>query len=261
MIGDSYNVAQSTSEKVQTAIPGTTIRQEMDLMILGPRSIDNYVFAGLAVVAIALATLPSCTSEPASKPATDRSALLDSTHSTEPAPEVFRVRFETSRGPFVVEMHRAWSPWGVDRFYYLVRRGFYDGTRFFRVIDGFMAQFGINGDPGIATAWKDRIMPDDTVRHQNNLRGRVAFGSRGPNTRTTQLFINFRDNVNLDEGYPPIGEVIEGMNVVDSLWKGYGEGAPAGRGPDQDRIFAEGESYLARDFPQLDIINTARILK
>lgn len=217
----------------------------------------RWTFAALAVVATSLATLASCSSEPAA----DRSSLPDTTRAAEPAPELFRVRFETSRGPFVVEAHRAWSPLGVDRFYHLVQRGFYDGTRFFRVIDGFMAQFGINGDPRIATEWKDRVIPDETVRHQSNLRGRVAFGSRGPNTRTTQLFINFRDNINLDAGYAPIGEVIEGMMVVDSLWKGYGEGAPAGFGPDQARIFADGEAYLARDFPELDIIKTARVLK
>jgi peptidyl-prolyl cis-trans isomerase A (cyclophilin A) len=99
------------------------------------------------------------------------------------------------------------------------------------------------------------------VKHQSNLRGRVSFGTRGPNTRTTQLFINFRDNANLDEGYPPIGEVVEGMSVVDSLWKGYGEGAPAGFGPDQARIVTEGEKYLAREFPELDYIKTARVTK
>jgi peptidyl-prolyl cis-trans isomerase A (cyclophilin A) len=148
----------------------------------------------------------------------------------------------------------------VDRFYQLVQSKFYDGTRFFRVIDGFMAQFGINGDPQITKAWQDRVFPDDTVKHQNNLRGRVSFGTRGPNTRTTQLFINFRDNVNLDESYPPIGEVVEGMTVVDSLWKGYGEGAPAGFGPDQNRIVSEGEKYLAREFPELDYIKTAKVV-
>ena len=169
--------------------------------------------------------------------------------------------FETSRGPFVVEAHRAWSPNGVDRFYNLVKSEFYDGTRFFRVIDGFMAQFGISGDPRVSAAWQDRVIPDDTVKHQSNLRGRVSFGTRGPNTRTTQLFINFRDNVNLDAGYPPIGEVVEGMSVVDSLWKGYGEGAPAGRGPDQERIVTEGNRYLVLEFPKLDYIKTARVAK
>ena len=214
-----------------------------------------------AFLFLCLLSYLACTSEPPRKPASDRSPLGATTTSTERAPEQFRVRFETSRGPFVVEAHRAWSPLGVDRFYHLARTGFYDGTRFFRVIDGFMAQFGISGDPRISAAWMDRVIRDDTVRHQSNLRGRVSFGTRGPNTRTTQLFINFRDNVSLDESYPPIGEVVEGMSVVDSLWKGYGEGAPAGGGPDQDRIVTEGEQYLAREFPKLDYIKTAKLTR
>jgi peptidyl-prolyl cis-trans isomerase A (cyclophilin A) len=160
-----------------------------------------------------------------------------------------------------MEARRAWSPWGVDRFYYLVRRGFYDGTRFFRAIQGSLVQFGISGDPQISAAWKQRFMPDDTVHHQSNLRGRVSFASLGPHTRTTQLFINYRDNPNLDRDWAPIGEVVEGMSVVDSLWKGYGDGPPQGNGPDQDRIFAEGDKYLAKEFPKLDYIKTARLIK
>jgi peptidyl-prolyl cis-trans isomerase A (cyclophilin A) len=213
--------------------------------------------AAVGLVAFSLATIPSCTRGPAA----DRSALLDTTRSAEPAPEVFRVRFETSRGPFVMEAHRAWSPWGVDRFYYLVRRGFYDGTRFFRAVEGSFVQFGISGDPQISAAWNQRFMPDDTVPHQSNLRGRVSFGSLGPHTRTTQLFINYRDNPSLDRDYAPIGEVVEGMNVVDSLWRGYGDAPPRGNGPDQDRILAEGEGYLAKEFPKLDYIRTGRLIK
>ncbi len=160
-----------------------------------------------------------------------------------------------------MEAHRAWSPWGVDRFYYLVRRKFYDGTRFFRAIDGFLVQFGINGDTKISALWKQRYFPDDTVPHQSNLRGRVSFGSLGPHTRTTQLFIDFRDNKSLDRDYAPIGQIVSGMNVVDSFWKGYGDAPPRGRGPDQDRIFAEGNSYLAKEFPKMDYIKTARLTK
>jgi len=187
--------------------------------------------------------------------------LLDTTHSAELAPDVFRVRFETSRGAFVVEAHHAWSPWGVDRFYYLVRHGFYDGTRFFRVLPEYIAQFGISGDPTIAESWKQRIFPDDTVLHQSNLRGRIAFANAGPHTRNTQLFINLRDNRNLDQNYAPIGEIVEGMKVVDSLWSGYGEGAPNGRGPDQSRVVAEGNEYLVRNFAKLDYVKTARVVK
>jgi peptidyl-prolyl cis-trans isomerase A (cyclophilin A) len=178
----------------------------------------------------------------------------------ERAPEAFRVRFETSRGPFVMEVRRAWSPFGVDRFYYLVRRGFYDDTRFFRVIPGYIAQFGISADPQITSAWRGRIIPDDTVKHQSNSRGRVAFASAGHHTRTTQIFINLRNNPNLDQNFGPIGEIVEGMAVVDSLWGGYGDRPPAGRGPDQMRVFGEGNSYLMREFPKLDYIKTARVL-
>lgn len=214
-----------------------------------------FKLAKLFVVGVSITALVACTSEPAKEPP----AVVDTAQSAEPAPEQFRVTFETSRGPFVVEAHRAWSPLGVDRFYHLVQTGFYDGTRFFRVIDGFMAQFGINGDPRVSAVWQDRVIRDDTVKHQSNMRGRVSFGTRGPNTRTTQLFINFRDNLNLDAGYPPIGEVVEGMSVVDSLWKGYGEGAPSGAGPDQERIVTEGNQYLILEFPKLDYVRTARV--
>lgn len=176
------------------------------------------------------------------------------------APETFRVRFETSRGPFVVEAHRSWSPHGVDRFYQLVSSGFYDGVRFFRVIPGFVAQFGIHGDPAVAAAWENMVIPDDSVV-QSNIRGTISFATAGPNTRTTQLFINYRDNVALDRiGFSPIATVIEGMDVVDSLYGGYGDGPPDGRGPDQGRITREGNRYLEREFPKLDFIRTARIV-
>lgn len=160
-----------------------------------------------------------------------------------------------------MEVHRAWSPWGVDRFYYLVRRHFYDGTKFFRVIDGQLAQFGINGDPKISAVWKQRYFPDDTVPHQSNLRGRVSFGSLGPHTRTTQLFIDLRDNQRLDRDYAPIGQIVTGMKVVDSFYKAYGDPPPRGRGPDQERIFKEGDAYLAKNFPKLDYVKTARLIK
>ncbi|WP_419948758.1 peptidylprolyl isomerase [Candidatus Palauibacter sp.] len=176
------------------------------------------------------------------------------------APETFRARFETSRGTFVVESNRAWSPNGVDRFYNLVRGGFFNDVRFFRVIAGFMAQFGINGDPVIQGSWRDANIPDDPVL-MGNTRGRVSFATAGPNTRSTQLFINFGDNSRLDEmGFSPIGEVIEGMEVVDALYSGYGEGAPNGNGPSQGRIQAEGNAYLEADFPSLDYIERATLV-
>jgi peptidyl-prolyl cis-trans isomerase A (cyclophilin A) len=177
------------------------------------------------------------------------------------APDSFDVRFETSRGPFVVRAYRSWAPHGVDRFHRLVRDGYYDENRIFRVISGFMAQFGLHGDPRLNAEWRDREIPDDPVR-ETNRRGAVSFASRGPNTRTTQLFINLVDNANLDGmGFSPIGVVIDGMAVVDSLHAGYGEGFPDGSGPDQMRLMAEGNRYLTASFPQLDFIRTARVVE
>lgn len=176
------------------------------------------------------------------------------------APDTFRVAFETTRGSFVVEARREWAPQGVDRFYNLVGEGFFDDVRFFRVIEGFMAQFGISGDPEVASAWHSTRIPDDALG-ASNTRGRVSFATAGPGTRTTQLFINYGDNSRLDGmGFSPIGEVVEGMDVVDALHCGYGEGAPRGRGPDQGRIQREGNSYLASEFPDLDWIRGAKIV-
>lgn len=176
------------------------------------------------------------------------------------APETFRVAFKTTAGDFVVEARREWAPLGADRFYNLVREGFFQDVRFFRVIEGFMAQFGIAGDPEVANAWQEARISDDPVE-ASNTRGRVTFATAGPGSRTTQLFINYGDNSRLDEmGFSPIGEVVEGMEVVDALHAGYGEGAPRGRGPDQGRIQREGNAYLEREFPELDWIQGAEIV-
>lgn len=178
----------------------------------------------------------------------------------ERAPATFRARFETNKGDVVIEVHRDWAPLGADRFYNLVKSGYFDGVRFFRVLPGFMAQFGIHGDPPVAAAWRDATMADDPVR-QHNVRGTVSFATAGPGTRTTQLFINYGDNSRLDVmGFSPIGQVVEGMNIVDALYGGYGEAAPRGRGPDQGRIQVEGNAYLERDFPQLDQVKRATIV-
>jgi len=180
---------------------------------------------------------------------------------TEQAPAVYKAAFDTSVGKFVIEVRRAWAPGGADRFYNLVKNGFYDDVRFFRVIDGFMAQFGIHGTPAVASAWQNASIKDDPGK-QSNKRGFVTFATRGPNTRTTQLFINFGDNAGLDkQGFSPFGEVTKGMDVVDKIYNGYGEGAPRGKGPDQGRVQAEGNAYLAKDFPKLDYIKTATIAK
>ena len=175
------------------------------------------------------------------------------------APAQYHVRFETSRGPFVVEVNRAWAPRGADRLHNLVRLGYYDDSRFYRVVEGFMAQWGYHADPQVSKAWIDRVIPDDPIT-QSNRRGFVSFATRGPNTRSTQLFVNYADNAYLDQyGFAPVGRVVQGMEVVDSLYSEYGEGAPDGRGPDQERILGEGNAYLTREFPRLDYIRSARI--
>jgi len=179
----------------------------------------------------------------------------------ETAPANFKARFETSKGAFVVDVTRDWAPNGADRFYNLVKNGFYDGVRFFRVLDGFMAQFGINGDPKISAAWRDARIQDDPVR-QSNRRGFITYAMAGPNTRTSQLFINYGDNSSLDrQNFSPFGQVSTGMDVVDKLFNGYGEGAPRGQGPDQGRVQSEGNAYLAKDFPRLDFVKKATITK
>jgi peptidyl-prolyl cis-trans isomerase A (cyclophilin A) len=179
----------------------------------------------------------------------------------ETAPATYKARFETSKGAFVVDVTRDWAPNGADRFYNLVKNGFYDGVRFFRVLDGFMAQFGINGDPKISAQWREARIQDDPVK-QSNKRGFITYAMAGPNTRTSQVFINYGDNSSLDrQGFSPFGQVSSGMNVVDALHKGYGEGAPRGQGPDQGRVQAEGNAYLTKSFPQLDFVKKATITK
>ncbi len=174
-------------------------------------------------------------------------------------PDSFVVHVRVSKGEFDIKVHRDWAPLGADRIYYLTRAHYYDGVRFFRAVDNFVAQFGINGDPAVNAAWKASAFPDDSVR-RSNVRGTVSFATDGPNTRTVQLFINYKDNARLDpQGFAVFGQVVTGMSVVDSLYKGYGEGAPRGKGPDQDRIEQEGNAYLNKDFPLLDYIITARV--
>ncbi|MBM3772524.1 MAG: peptidylprolyl isomerase [Acidimicrobiia bacterium] len=179
----------------------------------------------------------------------------------EEAPATYKVNFDTSKGAFVVEVTRAWAPRGADRFYNLVKNGFFTDVRFFRVIPGFMAQFGIHGDPEVAKAWMGARFNDDPVK-ESNRRGYITFATAGPNTRTTQFFINFGDNVSLDkQGFAPFGRVASGMDVVDKIYAGYGEGAPRGRGPEQNRVQGEGNAYLNKDFPRLDYIKSATIAK
>ncbi len=177
----------------------------------------------------------------------------------EKAPATYKVKFDTSKGTFVVEVHRDWAPNGADRFYNLVKNGFYNDARFFRVISDFMVQFGLNGNPKISAVWRDANIKDDPVKASNK-RGYITFATAGPDTRTTQVFINFGDNAGLDDqGFAPFGQVISGMDVVDSLYSGYGEGAPQGHGPNQGVVQSMGNAYLDKAFPKLDYIKTATI--
>jgi len=179
----------------------------------------------------------------------------------EQAPASYKVKFDTSKGVVVIQVTRAWAPNGADRFYNLVKNGFYDNVRFFRVIPNFMVQFGINGDPKLSARWRQAQIPDDPVT-QSNTRGMITFATAGPNTRTTQVFINFADNANLDAmGFAPFGKVVSGMNVVDAINPEYGEGAPRGHGPDQSRLQTEGNAYLAQSFARMDYIKKATIEK
>jgi len=170
----------------------------------------------------------------------------------EKSTETFKAKLETTKGNFTVEVTRSLSPNGADRFYNLVRSGYFKDVAFFRVIPGFMCQFGIHGDPKVSAAWRKAQIPDDPVKGSNT-RGVITYAMGGPNTRTTQFFISFGDNSRLDStGFSPFGKVTEGMDVVDKINGEYGEGAPRGRGPDQSRIQMEGNAYLKKDFPNLD---------
>jgi len=187
-------------------------------------------------------------------------ALLSPSGVTGRAPERFTVVLDTTAGEIRMNVTRAWSPNGADRFYALVRAGYYTNVAFFRVVSGFMAQTGIHGDPAVNAAWRDANIPDDPVA-QHNTRGMVSFATAGPGTRTTQFFINFVDNSRLDGmGFSPFARIEDAsMAVVDRLHAGYGEGAPAGRGPMQARMQREGNRYLRAEFPALDYIRSVRI--
>jgi peptidyl-prolyl cis-trans isomerase A (cyclophilin A) len=186
--------------------------------------------------------------------------LLDPAKATQgEAPETFKAKFITSEGDFVVEFHKEWAPIGANRAYNLIKADFYDGIAFFRVVQGFMAQFGIHANPKVSEAWKDATIEDDPVK-KSNTRGMVSFAKRPqPNTRLTHLFINYGDNSALDEqGFAPVGKVVEGMEVVDKLYSGYGGGPPTG--PSQGTLTAQGNPYLQKEFPELDYIKDVVIL-
>jgi peptidyl-prolyl cis-trans isomerase A (cyclophilin A) len=200
-------------------------------------------------VPIAAALLCGCQSGPSSStPA-----------KIEHAPDIFKVKFETSKGDFVVQVNKEWAPLGAERFFQLVQSGFYDKARFFRVVPTFMVQFGINADPKVSMLWQNLVIPDDPVK-QSNTRGKITFGTHGPNSRTTQVFINYVGNAYLDaSGFSPFGEVVSGMEVVDSFYSGYGETYPKGNGPRPELMQTQGNEYLEQYFPRLDYIKKASI--
>jgi len=195
----------------------------------------------------------------------NRALLLnpDASEMKKRAPDLFNVRIETSKGNFLIEVHRQWSPNGVDHFYNLVRAGYYDDSRFYRVVPDRWTQFGINGDPKISAVWRTRTIPDDP-RQISNTRGTVAYAFAVPNGRTTQVFINTRDNSPTHDVEPfvPFGRVVEGMEVVDALYSGYGETSGGGiRAGKQEPLFTEGNAFLSRQFPKLDRLIRAVIVE
>jgi peptidyl-prolyl cis-trans isomerase A (cyclophilin A) len=194
------------------------------------------------------------------KPSAAAPGFADPAKLTATAPETFKAQFDTTKGKFTIEVTRSLSPNGADRFYNLVKSGYFTDVAFFRVVPGFMCQFGIHGDPDVSAKWREANIADDAVKGSNT-RGTITFATAGPGTRTTQLFINFGNNTGLDgQGFSPFGKVTEGMDVVDKINGEYGDGAPYGRGPDQGRIQMEGNAYLKKDFPNLDYIKSATII-
>lgn len=201
----------------------------------------------------ACATITGCSSS------TEETKKETASTKPEHAPETFSVNFDTSKGPVVVEVHRDWAPIGVDHFYTLVKTGFFNDVRFHRVARNFVVQFGINGNPQTNRLWSTAELPDDPVK-EHNRKGTLTYATRGPNTRTTQLFFNLKDNLSLDaQGFAPIGMVTTGMDVVEGLYDSYGDMPPRGQGPDPGLIETQGNEYLQSRFPRLDYIKKAVI--
>jgi peptidyl-prolyl cis-trans isomerase A (cyclophilin A) len=212
------------------------------------------VMTMMGVAAVALAMMPGVAGQTGTVDFS-KAKLRKPAQLTEKAPATFKANFVTSKGPFVIEVHRDWSPNGADRFYNLVKNGYFDDCRFFRVIAGFMVQFGISGDPALNAVWSPANIPDDPVK-QSNKRGYVTFAMGGPNTRTTQVFINFGNNASLDkDGFSPFGQVVSGMEIVDKLYSGYRESAQN----QFVQILKQGNTFLTKNFPKLDSIKKASI--
>jgi cyclophilin family peptidyl-prolyl cis-trans isomerase len=199
---------------------------------------------------------PAAASTPAPHPGFDR-ALLNPARLKEKAPDTYQVKFDTTRGEFTITVTRAWAPLGADRFYNLVKHHFYDNAAFFRVVPGFVVQFGLSAQPAVSAAWRHTEFKDDPVT-QSNKRGTITFATAGPDTRTTQVFINFKDNSRLDAmGFAPFGVVDgQGMNVVEMMYEGYGDAGA----PDQDQLQKLGDPYLKKGWPKLDYIKSATLV-
>jgi len=221
------------------------------------KSIFTSIFLCSALLAQAPAssgTSKSTAPGTASKTGAPRASLLNPAALKAKAPDLFKVQFTTTKGDFTVEVHRDWAPLGADRFYNLVKNGFFTNASFFRVVPGFVVQFGLNANPEVNKAWDKATIKDDPVMGSNT-RGTIVFATAGPNTRTTQLFINFGNNAALDRmGFAPFGTVTDGMDVVDKIYPGYGER------PQQDRITDEGDAYISKNFPMIDKIKVAKVL-
>jgi peptidyl-prolyl cis-trans isomerase A (cyclophilin A) len=204
-----------------------------------------------AMILAALLATTACKNE-----GSDKHGVPGPDQAAERAPELFKARFSTSKGDFVIEVHRDWAPNGADRFYNLVKIGFFDEARFFRVVPGFVAQWGIHarGD-AVMSSWRNANIPDDPVK-QSNTKGTVTFAMAGPNSRSTQVFVNYADNSSLDaRGFAPFGRVVEGEGVLAQLHSGYGQK------PEQTRIQIDGNAYLAQEFPQLDWVKKAEVVR
>ena len=226
------------------------------------RTATLFILAGAFLVGCPKNDAPKSQGEEAAPPPAkeeEAAEVREDPPSEDQVPENYAVELQTTKGSVVIDVHREWAPKGADRFYELVQKGYYTDVAFFRVISGFMAQVGISGDPALNTEWRAKPIQDDPVK-ASNTRGTVTFATSGPNSRTTQFFINFGDNSRLDGmGFAPFGKVRD-MAPIDALYAGYGEGAPRGRGPAQGRMQSEGNAYLRESFPKLDYIKSAKII-
>jgi len=214
----------------------------------------------MALICLALLMAGTVSAEEGT-PTKPNPALLDPSLATEKAPDVYRVKMETTAGDLIIEVHREWAPLGADRFYNLVKIGYFNDVAFFRVLAGFMAQAGFHGNPAVSQVWLNARIKDDPVT-QTNSPGMVTFATGGPNTRSAQIFINYGDNSYLDNsGFAPFGKVVEGFESVNEFYSGYGEGEPNGKGPAQGKVYSLGNDYLKAEFPELDYITRASIVE